>query len=183
MPVTEETYRRLSLEDPEGQWELVCGRLRQKPPMTHSHGDTITELTVRLSVQLARDRFRVRANHSRTQLPVGGYYIPDVAVVPFALTGPYLGDPGKLEAYAEPLPLVVEVWSPSTGDYDVTEKMAGYRERGDAEIWLVHPYDRTLTAWRRAPDGRYSEQRYTVPGVVEPASLPGVRVALSDLFG
>lgn len=181
MPVTEATYRQLSLEDPEGQWELVCGQLRQKPPMTHSHGDTITALTVELSLQLPRDRFRVRTNHARTRLPAGGYYIPDVAVVPFALTGPHLGDQGELDAYSEPLPLVVEVWSPSTGGYDVTEKVAGYRERGDAEIWLVHPYDRTLTAWRRDAAG-YAEQRHTAPAVVTPASLPGVRIDLAELF-
>jgi hypothetical protein len=33
---------------------------------------------------------------------------------------------------------VVEVWSRSTGAYDVETKLQGYREHGDAEI-LVHP--------------------------------------------
>jgi Uma2 family endonuclease len=55
----------------------------------------------------------------------------------------------ELEIYDEPLPLVAEVWSPSTGGYDVLAKLPEYRRRGDTEIWLLHPYERTLTAWRR----------------------------------
>ena len=38
---------------------------------------------------------------------------------------------GALEVFEEPLPLVVEVWSKSTGDYDVEEKLVEYRRRGD----------------------------------------------------
>ncbi len=30
MPVSEQTYRVVALEDPEGQWELHRGRLREK---------------------------------------------------------------------------------------------------------------------------------------------------------
>jgi Uma2 family endonuclease len=45
----------------------------------------------------------------------------------------------ELELYVEPLPLVVEVWSPSTGQYDVDEKLPEYQRRGDLEIWRFHP--------------------------------------------
>jgi hypothetical protein len=83
--------------------------------------------------------------------------------------------PGRLDIFEEPMPLVVEVWSPSTGDYDVQTELQQYQQRGDAEIWLVHPYDRTLTAWRRQPNGGYSETLYR-EGSVEPAALPGVRI-------
>ena len=79
------------------------------------------------------------------------------------------------------MPLVVEVWSPSTGDYDVMTKLQQYQFRGDAEIWLVHPYDRTLTAWRRRPDGSYSETLYR-EGSIEPVALPGVCIELASLF-
>ena len=79
------------------------------------------------------------------------------------------------------MPLVVEVWSPSTGDFDVAVKLREYQLRGDAEIWLVHPYDRTLTAWRRQTDGGYSETLYR-EGSIEPVALPGVRIELAALF-
>jgi Uma2 family endonuclease len=77
--------------------------------------------------------------------------------------------------------LVVEVWSRSTGEYDVEEKLAAYQQRGDLEIWRIHPYERTLTAWRRLPDGSYDETIHQ-EGVVSVAALPGVEINLTALF-
>ena len=60
---------------------------------------------------------------------------------------------------------MAEVWSPTTGHYDVATKLEGNRERGDLEIWFIHPYERTLTAWRRQPEGSYTEELYRGGGV------------------
>ena len=79
------------------------------------------------------------------------------------------------------MPLVVEVWSPSTGDYDVETKLQEYQRRGDLEIWRIHPYEQTLTAWRRQPDGSYTETLYR-GGRVQPVALPNVTIDLDDLF-
>jgi hypothetical protein len=54
MPVTENTYEQVALEDPEGQWELVCGRLRTQPGMTQDHNDIVSLLTFFLQMQLPR---------------------------------------------------------------------------------------------------------------------------------
>ena len=56
-----------------------------------------------------------------------------------------------------------------------------YRRRGDLEIWRIQPYERTITVWRRQPNGSYDEVTYT-EGVLSPASLPGVTIDLSELF-
>ena len=66
-------------------------------------------------------------------------------------------------------------------DYDVERKLPEYRARGDLEIWRIHPYDRTLTAWRRQPDGSYVESVYR-DGVVRPEWLPNVTIDLDALF-
>ena len=76
---------------------------------------------------------------------------------------------------------MIEGWSPSTGVYDVTEKIPGYKHRGDREIWRVHPFDRTLTAWRRQPAGVYTESVYR-GGLVHAEPLPGARIDLDMLF-
>ncbi len=94
---------------------------------------------------------------------------------------PFANDPRAFNAFAEPLPLVVEVWSPSTGAYDFEAKRQGYRERGDPEIWFIQPYERTLTAWRRQPDGSYTEETHR-GGPVPVASLPGVVIDLDALL-
>jgi Uma2 family endonuclease len=180
MPVSEKIYRELALEDPEGHWELRHGCLRRKPDMTLDHNRVTRELFFALRQQLNPKEFDVIINMGQVRLPGGSYYIPDVYVVPVAMQRELRGRPA-LEAYEGPLPLVVEVWSPSTGDYDVETKLRDYQQRGDLEIWRLHPYDRTLTTWVRRPDGTYEETIYA-DGVVSPSALPGVAIDLPPLF-
>ncbi|MGI8925459.1 MAG: Uma2 family endonuclease [Tepidiformaceae bacterium] len=180
MPVSEETYRRVALEDPESKWELHCGELRRKPGMTLEHNSVAWRIGFYLQQQLPFDRYEVRLDSGRATRSPGEAYIPDVMVIPVELMAAHRGRP-VVEAYGEPLPLVVEVWSPSTGEYDVDEKLPEYRRRGDIEIWRVHPYERTITAWRRQVDGSYAESHHS-GGTIEPASLPGVSIELASIF-
>jgi Uma2 family endonuclease len=177
--VTEETYRRLALGNT--QLELHRGQLREKPGMSVEHGDVADLLATFLRNQVDRGEYRVRENFAKLRRSADTYYIPDVAVIPAAMVRALRARPGSLDAYPDPLPLVVEIWSPSTGDYDIHAKLPDYQQRGDREIWYIHPYERTLTAWRRQPDGTYAETVYR-DGIVHPASLPGVAIDLSALF-
>src|SRR5579872_5486694 len=156
MTVSEATFRKLALEDPSGQWELHCGVLRQKPPMTAEHNGAASVLFGLLFQQLDGRQFKLRLNLGHVRRTEQRYYIPDVFVIPAVAEHSQRGT-GALEVYEQPLPLVVEVWSPSTGDYDVEVKLVEYQRRGDLEIWRIHPYDRTLTSWVRQANGRYSE--------------------------
>ena len=126
--------------------------------------------------------FAVRSALGHVRRSSESYYIPDVYVVPLEVVreGRRL-KPKALEVYEAPVPLVVEVWSPSTGAYDVESKLPEYQRRGDLEIWRIHPYERTLTAWRRQPDGSYTETLYR-GGTVQPVALPGVTIDLDALF-
>lgn len=142
----------------------------------------MSQLPLQLQRQLDWKAFDVRVNGGHLRYDRDFYSIPDVAVIPRELWPMLPEEPGNLESYDAPLPLVVEVWSPSTGSYDVGEKLAGYQARGDQEIWRIHPFERTLTAWRRYPDGTCTETVYQ-GGTVEPASLPGVAIDLETLLG
>jgi Uma2 family endonuclease len=134
-----------------------------------------------LQSQLDWRVYRVNVNGGKTRRSARNYYIPDVVVIPAAYQIPFEDDPRAFNAFTEPLPLVVEVWSPSTGQYDVATKLRGYRERGDAEVWFIHPYDRTLTSWRRQPDGSFAEETYR-GGMVPVASLPGITIDFDTLL-
>jgi Uma2 family endonuclease len=138
------------------------------------------DLAVQLVTQLDRDVFRVRCNAGHVRRSSVSYYIPDVFVIPTEVERTQR-ETRSLETYGSPLPLVVEIWSPSTGDYDVKAKLREYELRGDLEIWLIHPYEHTLISWRRQPDGSYTETRHD-HGLIEPVALPSVTVDFDVLF-
>ena len=182
MPVSEETYERVALEDPDGKWELHCGELRSKPGMTTTHNQIGRVLGFRLQQQLPLEAFVVSVDTACVRISPTRSYIPDVAVIPAALVERMEREqPTRLEAYTDPLPLIVKVWSPSRGRADLTEKLPASQERGDAEIWLIHPRQRTLSAWVRQPDGTFTEHVYR-EGVIRPVALPNVSIDLTELF-
>src|SRR4051794_40636743 len=124
MPVSEATYQQVALEDPDGKWELHCGVLRQKDGMTASHNSISRRLGFRLQAQLPLERFDVCVNNGQVRRPGGSYFIPDVMVVPRAFIEALRRDrPDQLEMYEQPLQLIVEIWSPSTGEYDRETKV------------------------------------------------------------
>ena len=137
--ISEQEYRELALNEQDRLWELWDGVPREKPLMSMKHEDVASYFGAALIAQLDRPLFRVNINGGRARLSPRSYYIPDVVVIPASYNKtPFEDDPQAFNVFAEPLPLVVEVRSRSTGAYDVETKLQGYREHGDAEI-LVHP--------------------------------------------
>ena len=181
MPISEETYERVALEDPEGQWELVCGRLREKPIMTTEHNRVLARLDRRLVPQLDEEEYRISVNSSRLRISTGSFYVPDLCVITHAAEQALLATPGRFEVYVDPVPLVAEVWSPSTGAYDIEQKLREYQWRKDLEIWRLHPYEKTLTVWRRQTDGTYSQSVHR-NGPLPLFALPGVAIEIGQLF-
>jgi Uma2 family endonuclease len=178
--MTEQDYVEFVLSQVEGQWELHDGVLVEKPGMSFRHGEIPMLLGHFLLSQLDRREYSVLAE-LRVRRPTATVFMPDVMVVPTAYSED-IRDRPVLAIYSEPLPLVVEVWSPSTGNYDVDTKIPIYQQRGDLEIWRIHPYERTLTSWVRQADGSYRETVYR-GGVAHLAALPGVSIDLDQLFG
>lgn len=181
MPISEKRYLQLVLEDPEGKWELVDGYPRKKPAMTWEHNHTARRLAHLISLQLDLDEWEVIHDSGRVRRSEKNYFVPDVYVVPMEMVRRLFTRSGMTELYPEPLPLVVEVWSPSTGDYDVTEKLEEYQRRRDAEIWLIHPYERWIRMWRLHANDDY-EAIMVRGGAVQPIALPGVTINFDTLF-
>ncbi len=179
--VSQATYQAVSLEDQETKWELFEGRLVEKPSMSFAHNEIMAELGFTLRSQLSHDEFVVRVNAGRLRRDERNYSIPDVMVIPRNVVLQSRAFPTSIEIYDQPLPFVAEVWSPSTGAYDVDDKIPEYKARGDLEIWRLHPYERTLNASRRREDGGYDES-IQKGGLVHPVGLPGVTVDLDQLF-
>jgi Uma2 family endonuclease len=149
--------------------------------MTWEHSDAYGYLGFQIQSQLSRNDYIVKWNAGHMRRSESRYYVPDLIVIPTEMADRLFSEAGTVEVYREPLPLVVEVWSPSTDRLDVREKLPEYEARGDREIWLLQPYDGTLTARVRQPDGSYRETVYR-GGIVRPAALPGVSIDLDHLF-
>ena len=179
--ISEQEYRELALNDPDHLWELWDGVPREKPLMSMKHDNVSFLLGHMLQGQLDWATYRVNVNGGKARRSSRSYFIPDVVVIPANFQIPYEDDPRAFNAFAEPLPLVVEVWSRTTGAYDFATKLRAYRERGDTEIWFIHPYERILTAWRRQPDGSYVEE-VCRGGTVPVSSLPGVVIDFDALL-
>ena len=179
--VSEAAYRQLAMRDDYALVELYRGHLREKPAMSVQLGDVMDYLLGQLYSQVDTRNYRIRVQHARLRVSSDTYLIPDIAIVPHALTEALRQQRPTLDAYSAPLPLVIEIWSPSTGTYDLTEKLAAYQERGNREIWNVHPYARTLTSWIRKPDGTYDEV-VRLSGHVSPLSIAGVTIEIDRLF-
>ena len=99
----------------------------------------------------------------------GWLCVPDVAVLP--LEG---------EAYPREAPLLaVEIESRSNTRSDLRAKALRYLERGTAMVLLVYPESRSVELYRA------NEAMETLAGedlLEGGATLPGLRVALSDIF-
>jgi Uma2 family endonuclease len=180
--ISEQEYRERVFNDPARVWELWDGVPVEKPLMSAMHDGVSFFLGFLLQSQLDPDHYLVNVNGGKTRYTSRNYYTPDIVVIPTPLVQPLLADPYGLNAYTESLPFVAEVWSPSTGNYDIVAKIPVYQQRGDLEIWFYHPYERTLAAQRRQLDGSYREKRYT-GGIVPIDSLPGVTIDLDALPG
>jgi Uma2 family endonuclease len=181
LEMSPEEYERFALGDMGRGWELVDGRLREKPPTSIGHDYRSFDLAVFLTNHLPRDRYRVHHDSAKLERADRSYFIPDVAVTSPSGEIRLQTDPHDLNLHTDPALLVVEVWSPSTGDYDLETKIRAYQERGDLEIWRLHPFDRYLIAWRRQPDGSYTEETFH-GGTLTPIALPEVTVTLDDYF-
>ncbi len=178
--INEAEYTQIVLSDQEHRWELVEGQLREKPGMSWEHANIASLLNHLLQLQLDRAQYRV-LSEARVRRPAATIFLPDMLVVPTEYGEPFRERPGTLAIFPGPLPLVVEVWSASTGDYDVDTKFPIYMQRGDLELWRIHPYEQTLTAWVRQPDGTYLESVYR-DGTVTLSALPSVTISLAELF-
>ena len=178
--LSEQDFEAFLLSGIEGHWELHDGVLVEKPAMTWNHQVAMMNLAVQLSLQVDREAFRVQVE-SRVRRPAATVFQPDVMVIPEHYGDEFRDQRGKLAIFSRPLPFVAEVWSVSTGEYDVTAKLPVYMQRGDAEIWLIHPYEKTVTSWRRQPDGTYASSVHD-SGMIELVALPNVVIDVAELF-
>ena len=88
----------------------------------------------------------------------------------------------KEDAIEGPPDLVVEVLSPSTFYKDLRKKMTAYSQFGVQEYWIVDPETETIEIHARREDKLELARKFSSGESLESALLPGLRLAVSDVF-
>ena len=163
-------------ETQPGRHELVHGRVLAMAPERVRHAEA------KFSVQAALKTSIGRAGVPCHMLPDGMTVRVDrmTAYEPDALVycGPRLPD----EATEVPNPIiVVEVLSPSTGNYDRAGKLIGYFMLPSVQHYLILDPDRRVVVHHRR-DGDAIATRILGSGILR-LDPPGLAIALDDLLG
>lgn len=155
--------------------ELMRGELVAKMPIGDPHIGCVIRLN-RSLVRAVGDRAvvsiqnAIRLSDSEPE--------PDVV-----LLAPRADDYSTGKAQPTDAFLIIEVSDPSL-EYDREAKGPLYAENGISEYWIVNLEDGCLEVHRQPrPDGTYADVRTLRSGdTADIAALPGVTVAVADLF-
>ncbi|MBI4443603.1 MAG: Uma2 family endonuclease [Acidobacteria bacterium] len=88
----------------------------------------------------------------------------------------------KEEAIEGAPDLVVEVLSPSTFYKDLRKKMTAYSQFGVQEYWIADSETQTIEIYTRRDDKLQLAQKFSSGETVASALLPGLRLAVKDVF-
>ena len=172
------------LERQETKYELVDGQpvpRRAPDPVTgmvgatQRHDRVAVNLIVALAGRLRGSACRPGTSDTAIRIPGRNIRYPDVAV-----------DCGRLQdserTATEPV-LVAEVLSPSTRDFDQTEKLEEYRTVPTLRhILVIDPMQPRLLLHTRGAEGHWSAER--IAGLDAAAALPalGIELPLAELY-
>ena len=80
--------------------------------------------------------------------------------------------------------LVIEIQSPSTSKYDLTEKFDAYEAAGVPEYWIVYPKEEAINVFLLQADGKYDRgTTYEYEAKFPVRALEGLVIDLEELFG
>ena len=136
--------------DAHERHEFVGGLILAMAGGSLEHGALIASVTIALGAQLATRRCRVYDSNARVRvLATGNTYYPDLSVV----CGHLETDPEDPLSMANPA-LLVEVLSPSTAEYDRTDKLADYQRIPSLQhvVHVAHDQHR-IEVWTREATG------------------------------
>ena len=161
-----------SFPDDGNRYELLEGMLLVTPAPSQLHQLIATRLSAALIAGLGPDRARVAApgvivHPTRTQLE------PDILAYP-----PHWPIRSRWEEVTEHW-LAVEVFSPSSRNYDRDYKRGAYLELGVREVWLVDVDDESVEVSQR--NGRIDVVRTVIDWAVQDGGA-AVSIDVRELF-
>ena len=106
MPLTAHELATIALlEETDGRSEFYEGELREKPEMSVGHNQGSSRLARQLFTQVDSSEYDVRINAGHAAIPGGNSYVPDIAIVPVAMTAALGSGPGAFERVRRSAPV------------------------------------------------------------------------------
>lgn len=184
-------HQRFSYADylawPDGErWELIDGvpyAMSPAPGSRHQHiqAGFIAQLYTQLKGRVcqvfgAPFDVRLSATDNQSDSEIDTVVQPDVVVV---------CDRNKIDdrgCNGSP-DLIIEILSPSTSKYDLSDKRSLYERHGVGELWFVHPLDNTAMIFYLQENRKYgSPDVYGADATVALRSVDGIEIDLGDVF-
>lgn len=158
-------------------YELIDGAMVMVPPPGSDH-----EFVTGRVLDAVADGLRAAGLRAGAELiPNGALEIDGANLVsPDFMLGPRRTSPRRWTA--DELYLVIEIaWSSRT--FDTQDKARLYASAGVADYWVLDIPARTVLIHRAPVEGAYtSVQALEAPAFVSPLQMPGLSVAVADLF-
>jgi Uma2 family endonuclease len=173
------TFREyLELEEVAGvRHEYLGGDIFAMAGGTPEHAAMAAAITLQLGEQLRGSTCQTFSSDLRVRvLETGLATYPDVTVV----CGKLERDPESPTHVTNPK-IVIEVLSPSTAEYDRTEKRGHYQRLASLEALVLVDYERSeLELWTRG-DGAWKQQTFGA-GAAAPLVAIGCTLAVDEIY-
>jgi Uma2 family endonuclease len=178
-----ESRRKLTLADycalPDDQdYEIIDGVLYVSPRARPRHQRIVNRLAHLLTEQEDLGRGTVVPDADLIVDERHTYVSPDIMF--FSGDRFQAVDPDEMIRLIPDL--VVEVLSPSTGEYDQTTKRETYARLGVRHYWTFDNARRTMTEHTLQDDGEYRARTVRAPEVFRPDLLPDLEINLTRVF-
>lgn len=178
MPISIERYEKMAAAGVltrDDRVELIEGEILERAPIGTRHGSVAGRLLKRLILAVGEDAI-VRAENP-VNLEAFSQPQPDLL-----LLRPRADDYVDSRPGPQDVLLLIEV-SDTTLDFDQGRKRNLYATSGIREYWVIDVNDRLVVAYsdpKGADFGDIVEHR--LEDTLAPQALPGVRIAVKDLF-
>ena len=178
------TYEDYAAKPDDERWELIDGVLYQMASGASARHQEVGENFGNLVGDHIRPRRLGRLYRPRFDLILPGETAvePDLMFVSAARRSII-----TTRGCEGPPDLVVEVLSPSNSRHDLERKRELYARHGVPECLILEPHDETLLSLAEpvvsAGAGSYGSERLYSPGdTLTIAALPGLEIAVADIF-
>jgi Uma2 family endonuclease len=112
------------------------------------------------------------------ELPNGNIYTPDILFYSHQTAGQIDVSRGYVRGVPD---LVVEILSPSTADYDRTQKMGDYAACGVPWVWLVDQETLLIEEYQWTPEGYLRRQAVDAQTPFHPYLFPELTLQMAHL--